>query len=93
MNQVLGPAWIDRNEYDIEAKAGAVATRERLSAMLRPLLAERFGMKQHRETREMRVYELANRTRRPEDPRGERPRGIRSAFPRRGDSRIFWQSS
>ena len=59
MNQVLGPAWIDRNEYDIEAKAGAAATRERLSALLRALLAERFGMKAHRETREMRVYELA----------------------------------
>jgi uncharacterized protein (TIGR03435 family) len=53
-----GPKWLDENEYDIEAKAGGPATREQLRAMLQPLLADRFHLKVHRETKEMRVWEL-----------------------------------
>lgn len=58
MRQVVGPSWIDQNEYDIEARTGDHANREQQDLMLRALLAERFNLKQHRETREMRVYEL-----------------------------------
>lgn len=58
MNQILGPAWLDQREYDIEAKAGAPATKEQLARMLQPLLAERFKLTQHRETKELRAYEL-----------------------------------
>jgi uncharacterized protein (TIGR03435 family) len=58
LNQVIGPAWLDRNEYDIEARPPANATREQRDLMLQSLLAERFGLKQHSETRMMRVYEL-----------------------------------
>lgn len=54
MNQVVGPVWLDRNEYDLETRStGPVSAR-----MLEPLLAERFGLKVHRETRQMRVFEL-----------------------------------
>jgi uncharacterized protein (TIGR03435 family) len=58
VRQVVGPSWLDQNEYDIEARTGDNANREQLDLMLRTLLAERFNLKQHRETREMRVYEL-----------------------------------
>src|SRR4051812_14892618 len=31
LRQVIGPAWLDRNEYDIDAKAAGAATREQLA--------------------------------------------------------------
>jgi uncharacterized protein (TIGR03435 family) len=58
VNQVIGPAWVDQNEYDIEARAAGAATREQMAQMLRGLVRERFNLKQHSEMREMRVYEL-----------------------------------
>jgi uncharacterized protein (TIGR03435 family) len=58
VHQVLGPSWLDQNEYDIEARTGDPVDREKLDRMLRTLLAERFNLKQHGETREMRAYEL-----------------------------------
>ncbi len=58
LDQVIGPPWLDRNEYDIEARFAAGATREQRAMMLQSLLAERFNLKQHSETRSMRVYEL-----------------------------------
>lgn len=58
MNQISGPAWLNRNEYDIEAREPAGADHQQIALMLRGLLADRFHLKQHSETREMRVYEL-----------------------------------
>ena len=58
LRQVIGPNWLDQNEYDLEARAGHPAGREELDAMLRVLLTQRFDLKQHSEAREMRVYEL-----------------------------------
>jgi uncharacterized protein (TIGR03435 family) len=57
-HQVAGPNWIDNSEYDVDARAGGPATREQLRVMLRALLAERFGLTSHTETKEMKVYEL-----------------------------------
>jgi uncharacterized protein (TIGR03435 family) len=58
LDQVIGPPWLDHNEYDIEARLGEGATEERKRLMLQSLLLDRFNLKQHRETRAMRVYEL-----------------------------------
>jgi uncharacterized protein (TIGR03435 family) len=58
LRQVVGPNWLDQNEYDVEARAAHSVGREELDTMLRTLLAQRFGLKQHGETREMRLYEL-----------------------------------
>lgn len=58
MEQVIGPGWISQNEYDIEARSPEGVTKEQIALMLKSLLSERFGLKQHSETREMRVYEL-----------------------------------
>jgi uncharacterized protein (TIGR03435 family) len=57
-NQVIGPAWLDRNEYDIVARLPEGASGKQIPFMLRTLLADRFQLKVHSETREMRGYEL-----------------------------------
>jgi uncharacterized protein (TIGR03435 family) len=58
-HQVIGRSnWLDSNEYDIEAKADGPTTKEQLLLMLRALLADRFRLSLHRETKELQVYEL-----------------------------------
>ena len=56
--QVLGPDWMDREKFDIDAKVPPGATLEQFQAMLRKLLAERFKMEIHREAKEMALYTL-----------------------------------
>lgn len=58
LNQVVGPPWLDHNEYDITARAFEGATKEQMQPMLRALLVDRFHLKQHVESKSMRVYEL-----------------------------------
>ncbi len=58
LDQILGPPWLDRNEYDIVARMPEGASRQQVSLMLRSLLSSRFRLKVHSETRPMRVYEL-----------------------------------
>jgi uncharacterized protein (TIGR03435 family) len=53
-----GPSWINTEIYDIEAKAELPATQTQLKQMLQALLAERFKLKLHRESRELPVYAL-----------------------------------
>src|SRR5262249_34720926 len=55
---VGGPNWLNAAEYDVDAKADGTATKERMAEMLRALLADRFHLAVHHETRELRVYEL-----------------------------------
>lgn len=66
LNQVLGPPWLDQNEYDIAARVPEGAGDEQIPLMLRSLLSERFHLKEHDETRPMHVYELTT------GPRGAR---------------------
>jgi len=62
---VGGSVWVDRDRFDLEAKfdpaeipgASHLTFRQRAD-MLRPLLAERFGLKVHLETRQFPVYNL-----------------------------------
>jgi uncharacterized protein (TIGR03435 family) len=58
IGQVIGPAWLDQNEYDIEAKAGREVPKQQMLLMLRFLLADRFALKEHPETRNLRAYDL-----------------------------------
>jgi uncharacterized protein (TIGR03435 family) len=53
-----GPDWINTPAYIIEAKAEAPATLAELRRMLQTLLADRFKLKLHRETRQLPVYAL-----------------------------------
>jgi uncharacterized protein (TIGR03435 family) len=56
--QVNGPAWMDSQRYQIAAKIPAGATSSQVSLMLRSLLAERFGLTEHRETKELPLFAL-----------------------------------
>jgi uncharacterized protein (TIGR03435 family) len=53
-----GPGWLDAERFDIDAKAAGDPSRERMMAMLQTLLADRFKLKVHRETREGPVFAL-----------------------------------
>jgi uncharacterized protein (TIGR03435 family) len=56
--QVTGPAWIDSERYSISAKVPAGATKEQVLVMWQTLLAQRFQLKFHRETKELPVFEV-----------------------------------
>jgi uncharacterized protein (TIGR03435 family) len=53
-----GPKWLAETEYDVEAKANRAVSREEIRRMLLPLLASRFHLAIHRETREVKTFEL-----------------------------------
>ena len=59
------PAWTSSNRYDVEAKVAPEdapklekLTADQRRSMLLPLLAERFNLKYHHETRELPMYAL-----------------------------------
>lgn len=56
--RVFGPEWLDSEKFEIEAKIPHGAAYQQLGQMLRKLLADRFHLKVHRETREMQGYAL-----------------------------------
>jgi uncharacterized protein (TIGR03435 family) len=56
--QISGPAWMGTEKYEIAANMPAGANRSQVPEMLQTLLAERFHLKLHRETRKMAVYAL-----------------------------------
>jgi uncharacterized protein (TIGR03435 family) len=56
--QAQGPGWISSLRYDITAKVPPGATKEQFNIMLQHLLADRFHLLLHHETKELRGYEL-----------------------------------
>jgi uncharacterized protein (TIGR03435 family) len=56
--QISGPEWLPAERYTITAKMPAGATRDQVPEMLQSLLAERFKLAFHRETKEQNVYAL-----------------------------------
>ena len=58
-HQISGPDWMVTERYDIQAKLPEGSRRGQVPAMMQTLLAERFGMRVHREKRELSVYALA----------------------------------
>jgi uncharacterized protein (TIGR03435 family) len=64
-HDVFGPAWIASESFEIIAKIAPETAKlpdkqrwERIQAMTQALLADRFKLEAHRETREMPVYVL-----------------------------------
>jgi uncharacterized protein (TIGR03435 family) len=55
--QIVGPEWLASARFDIAAKVPAGAARQ-IPEMLQSLLANRFQMRIHRDTREFPVYAL-----------------------------------
>jgi uncharacterized protein (TIGR03435 family) len=55
--QVSGPDWLSER-LQVDAKLPAGAKREQVPEMMQALLADRFGMRAHRETKELPVYAI-----------------------------------
>jgi uncharacterized protein (TIGR03435 family) len=101
-NQIIGgPAWIDTDRFDVEAKAEGddqAIAQEKMQLMVQSLLEERFQLKARLETRDLPVYNLmagkdGPKIKRSEDqtptiPSGQAPPGQRGApFDPRAPSR------
>lgn len=56
--QVSGPEWMQKTLFDIQAKAPAGTSAEQVPSMLQALLAERFGLKLHHESKELPGWAL-----------------------------------
>jgi uncharacterized protein (TIGR03435 family) len=56
--QISGPDWLASERFDIAAKLPAGAKREQVPDMMQSLLADRFGVKMHRETKELPAYAI-----------------------------------
>lgn len=53
-----GPDWIGTRRFAIDAKASGTPSRAEMRTLVRTLLAQRFNLKTHTETREVPVYLL-----------------------------------
>jgi uncharacterized protein (TIGR03435 family) len=59
VNVIGGPSWYDSEQYDLIAKAASPDTPpEQVRQMLQSLLADRFQLAVHRETRDLTRYAL-----------------------------------
>jgi uncharacterized protein (TIGR03435 family) len=56
--RVGGPDWIDAERFDIEARAEGNPSYEQMWPMLQSLLADRFKLIVHHETRQLPIYAL-----------------------------------
>lgn len=52
------PSWVESEPYDVNAKAEGNPPREQISLMLQALLADRFKLAVHTETRERSIFAL-----------------------------------
>jgi uncharacterized protein (TIGR03435 family) len=53
-----GPSWAERDRFDIKAAAGRSVTPSELKLMYQSLLADRFQLRAHHETRQLPVWSL-----------------------------------
>ena len=53
-----GPAWMDKDRFDIIAKAPGDSTPEKMRVMLQNLLAERFSLVVHNDTKPLAAYAI-----------------------------------
>jgi uncharacterized protein (TIGR03435 family) len=57
-HQISGPDWLSMERFDIQAKLPDGATEDQVPQMLKTMLADRFGLKTHTESRTLSAYEL-----------------------------------
>jgi uncharacterized protein (TIGR03435 family) len=57
-DQIVGPGWLDTERFDLAAKSEFVPSAEQVGLMLQALLADRFRLTLHRESKEGHVYAL-----------------------------------
>jgi uncharacterized protein (TIGR03435 family) len=53
-----GPGWLDSQQYDLAAKIPAGVSKDKVPVMLQALLADRFKLVVHSESKNQRVYLL-----------------------------------
>ncbi len=56
--QVVAPDWMNSARFDVQAKVPPDTSQEQRNLMMQALLAERFGLKIHKESKEVPVYSL-----------------------------------
>jgi uncharacterized protein (TIGR03435 family) len=56
--QISGPGWLDSDRFDVAAKLPRQASPDQIPAMLQALLAERFKLAFHRESKSLNAYVL-----------------------------------
>ena len=56
--QVTAPDWMNSTRFDLQAKYPPDTPREVRNVMMQNLLQERFGLKAHKENKELPVYSL-----------------------------------
>ncbi len=56
--QVMAPEWTGQERFDISANLPAGGTREQIPQMMQALLADRFQLKAHKESREFPIYAI-----------------------------------
>lgn len=59
LDQIIGPSWLETDCFTIVAKIPEGATKDQLPAMFQSLLAERFKLAVHKESRLRSGYALA----------------------------------
>jgi uncharacterized protein (TIGR03435 family) len=55
---VDGPGWIESDRFDVDARAERELSPDEARSMLRTLLADRFALKVHTESRSLPIYAL-----------------------------------
>jgi uncharacterized protein (TIGR03435 family) len=57
-HQIAGPDWLTMERFDIQAKLPDGAKEDEVPVMIRKMLAERFGLQAHTESRTVAAYAL-----------------------------------
>jgi len=57
-DQVQGPDWLKSQTFDLMARIAPGSTYDQFRVMLQNMLAERFGLRSHRETKEVTMFQL-----------------------------------
>jgi uncharacterized protein (TIGR03435 family) len=76
-----GPDWSRSVGFDLEARGPAAMSADAARAMLRALLAERFSLNVHRESRQMSIYVMTMAARSGQPGPQLRPAGAQCAPP------------
>jgi uncharacterized protein (TIGR03435 family) len=58
--QIEGPEWIDSTRFDVQAKLPAGVADSHVPEMMQTMLAERFGLVVHRETKDHAILALTS---------------------------------
>jgi uncharacterized protein (TIGR03435 family) len=56
---LAGPSWLDTDRFDVSARAPVGSTPEQAQLMLQTLLAERFSLKLHKDSKELPGFVLS----------------------------------